>query len=195
MKPTSIGFAGAALLVCAGAIAAGTSHYWRPAPARNQDDAARSAAGFIVTMLRENHVLGAPVAFPNVARSCRTPQELQTVRDAVKDLVAGKAMSVQAKMLCISHVRPVGENALVWQDPAPCEALGKAIVEAASSEETLRNLAGTPPRVVNPAGRLETGAVDLKEAVALAQSRFDLSRMTYACDAGDSQIRITMPKF
>ncbi|NWG26695.1 MAG: hypothetical protein HXY30_20135 [Pseudorhodoplanes sp.] len=194
MKPTRIGIALAALLICAGAIVALTQKYWRPAPAENPDADARAATRFMVAMLRENHVFGEPVAFPNVTKFCNTPQELREVREAVKALLVGAATSVQRKMLCVPHVRFAGEDTFVWEDPAACDALGTAIVALAASPEALETLAGRPPRIVNHEGRIEAGAAGLGEGLALARSRFDFARMSYRCEAGNSQIRITVPK-
>lgn len=145
-------------------------------------------------MMRENQVFGEPVAFPSVSRVCTTPQELQEVRDAVKALLAGAAISVQRKRLCVPHVRFAGEDMFVWEDPAACDTLGAAMVALASSDEALRKLASRPPRIVNHEGRTETGTVSLSEALALAKSRFDFARMSYACDGGAAQIRIAIPK-
>jgi hypothetical protein len=176
------------------AIVVLTQPYWRPAPVENSDAGARTATRFIVTMFRENHVFGEPVAFPNVTKFCNTPQELREVREAVKALLAGAATSVQSKRLCVPHVRFAGEDTFVWDDPAACDALGAGMVALASNGEALRKLAGRPPRVVNLEDRMDAGAADMSEALALARSRFDLARMSYACDAANSQIRVAVPK-
>jgi hypothetical protein len=194
LKPTRIGFAFAALTVGIAAIAVLTQPYWRPAPVENPDADARAATRFMVTMLRENHVFGEPVAFPNVTKFCNTPQELGEVREAVKALLSGAATSVQRKMLCVPQIRFAGGDTFVWEDPAACDALGTAMVAVAANDEALQALASRPPRLVNHEGRMETGAADLGEGLALARSRFDLARMSYACDAANSQIRITVPK-
>lgn len=193
-KPTRIGFAGAALLVCVATIGAFTQKYWRPASGGDPDSGAREAARFIVTMMRENHIFGEPIAFPAVSKACIAPEGLQEVRDAVKALLAGAATSVRSKMLCIPNVRIAGDETFAWEDPAACDALGAALVALAADDKALRTLAARRPRLVNHQGRIETGTVDFSEALTLATSRFDFARMSYACEPGSAQIRITVPQ-